>query len=284
MKFTPRQLSENVNVSKTHPLTEFLWLLGGILVLAGIVFFLLGITTDWAISKTPVSIEAQFGKLTLNRFPAKESRALEKRLQTLLESLPPDSLLHQYHFRVFLSDSDDVNALALPGGNIVVLGGLLKKVKSENELAMVLAHELGHFAHRDHLGNLGRGLGIAVAAALLFGENSAASSLLAKIFLTFQAQYSQQQEAAADQFGLDLLVRRYGHAGGATAFFSRFAPESGRKIPYILASHPHPRDRIAALNHRIKIKNYPVEATRPLGKDLISTNTDGKTQPVGTKS
>ena len=44
-----------------------------------------------------------------------------------------------------------MNAVALPGGNIVVFAGLLKEIKSENELAMILGHELGHFAHRDHL-------------------------------------------------------------------------------------------------------------------------------------
>ncbi|MDA3901967.1 MAG: M48 family metallopeptidase [Desulfuromusa sp.] len=269
MQFTPKQLNDNVNVSKTHPLIELFWLIGGLIVLVGLVFLILGVTTDWAVSKTPIKIENWIGHLALAEFPADENKALEQRLQSLLDSLPEDSPLHQYNFHVFLDESDIVNAIALPGGNIVVYAGLLNEVKSENELAMVLAHELGHFAHRDHLRGLGRGLGVAVAATLLFGEESAASSLVSKTLLTFQARYSQDQESAADQFGLDLLTRRYGHAGGATDFFSRLTEDAGSKLPYLLASHPHPKVRIDALNKLIKGRHYSIAKTQPLAPDLL---------------
>ena len=269
MQFTPKQLNDNVNVSKSHPLTELLWLVGGLILLVGLTFFILGVTADWAVSKTPIKVETWIGELALNEFPAEENPALGQRLQSLLDSLPEDSLLHNYQFRIFLSDTEDVNAIALPGGNIVVYAGLLNEVKSENELAMVLAHELGHFAHRDHLRGLGRGLGVAVAATLLFGEESAASSLVSKALLTFQTKYSQDQESAADQFGLDLLARRYGHAGGATDFFSRLTEDAGSKLPYLLASHPHPQVRIDALNKLIKGRHYLIAKTQPLAPDLL---------------
>ncbi len=273
MQFTPKQLVDNINVSKSHPLIELLWLLGGLILLSGLIFFILGITADWAVSKTPIKVETWIGQLALNEFPAEENQSLGEQLQSLLDSLPEESPLHQYNFRIFLSNAEDINAIALPGGNIVVFSGLLELMESENELAMVLAHELGHFAHRDHLSGLGRGLGIAVAATLLFGEESAASSLVSKALLTFQAKYSQDQESAADQFGLDLLTRRYGHAGGAIDFFSRLSEDAGNKLPYLLASHPHPKDRIDALEQHIKEKNYRVKATEPLA-DKILPETD----------
>jgi len=69
---------------------------------------------------------------------------------------------------------------------------------------------------------------------------------------------SQRQERNADAFGLDLLVAGNGHAGGATDFFSRLAGESGSKAAYILASHPHPEDRISALKKMIGEKGYRV--------------------------
>lgn len=269
MKFTPKQLEENVNVSKTHPLAELFWMIGGLVLLVGSTFFLLGVSADWAASKTPVKIENWLGNLALNEFPAEESPELKVRLDALLAQVPEDSPLHQYNFNIYLSDSDDVNAIALPGGRIVVFNGLLKQVASENELAMVLAHELGHFAHRDHLRGLGRGLGIAVASALLLGENNSASSLISKAVLTFQVKYSQSQESAADKFGVDLLTARYGHAGGATTFFARLAEDAGSKIPYVLASHPHPENRIETLNKRIQRLGYPVAETDKLHPDLV---------------
>ncbi len=270
MKFTPKQLDGNVNVSTTHPLIELLWLLGGLTLLVGLFFFVIAATADWAVSKTPVKVETWLGDLALNEFPGEENYPLEHRLQKLLDSLPEDSPLHQYKFRVFLIDKKEINAMALPGGNILVYSGLLKILTSENELAMVLAHELGHFAHRDHLRSLGRGLGVAVATALLFGNGSPASSLVSKTLLTFQAQYSQDQETAADQFGLDLLVRRYGHAGGATELFSRLTDEAGGELPYLLASHPHPQARIDALDERIKFKHYITGKVQPLNLDLLA--------------
>jgi predicted Zn-dependent protease len=134
---------------------------------------------------------------------------------------------------------------------------------------MVLAHELGHFAHRDHLKRLGRGLGLTVAAMLMFGEDSGISRLVSNLFLVTESSYSRQQESDADQFGLDLLVASYGHAGGATDFFARVGKDAGSHIPYLLASHPHPDDRIEELQSLIHEKNYRAEETAPLGDDLL---------------
>lgn len=268
MKFTPKRLDGNVNVSRTHPLAELSWLLGGLILITALVFFALGYSADWAATKAPISVENWLGQQALSHFQADENPALKQQLQALLDSLPADSPLHQYNFRVFLSPSDEVNAVALPGGNIVVFSGLLKQIESENELAMILAHELGHFAHRDHLRGLGRGLGLAVAATLLFGQDNAASSLVSNTLLTFQVRYSQTQESAADSFGLDLLNQRYGHVGGSTDFFARMARKAGGKIPYLLASHPHPEARIEQLEGLVAKKGYKVAMTYPLAEGL----------------
>jgi len=271
MGYTPKQLDGNVNVSKTHPLIELSWLIGSLVILVALFFIFLVASADWAVSKTPISVETWIGQLALDQFLADENKALEERLQSLLTRLSKDSPLHQYNFHVFLDDSDIVNAVALPGGNIIVYKGLLDQVESENELAMILAHELGHFAHRDHLRGLGHGLGITLVTTLIFGQESAASDLAAKTLLTFQTKYSREQESAADQFGVDLLTSYYGHAGGATDFFARLKKEASGKLPYLLASHPHPQDRIDALNRRIKAKDYSVAATQPLQEDLYPT-------------
>lgn len=271
MKFSPRNLEDNVNVSGTHPLIELCWLLGGLILAAGIVFSALGLLTDLVVSKTPLHVETWLGQQALQRIPAKESPLLQKRLEELLRSLPADSPLHRYSFRVLLAESGEINAIALPGGNIMVFSGLLAKIESENELAMVLAHEMGHFVNRDHLRGLGRGLGMAVGTTLLFGQDSAASNLVVTTMMSFQARYSQGQEAAADRFGLELLEKRYGHVGGATDFFRRLAEKAGGNIPYLLASHPHPQARIAVLEEFAAERNYRLAAIEPLSAGLKKT-------------
>ena len=279
MKYTPRSLEDNVNVSRGHPLAELAWMLGGVVALMGVLVVALGLATDVAVEKLPLRAEIGLGQQLLGRFPGDENPALEQRLKALLDRLPADSPLQAYPFHVYLSNSQEVNALALPGGNIVVYSGLLKQVESENELSMVLAHELGHFAHRDHLRGLGRGLGLAVAVSLLFGSDSAAGDVVSNTLLTFQSGYSRHQESAADRFALDLLVRRYGHAGGAVGFFERLRRDAGARLPYLLASHPHPQARVDELNERIRANGYPVAAVVPLAADIIDATTRGSASP-----
>lgn len=270
MKFTPKHIDENVNVSKTHPLAELAWLVGGMLLLALVFYLVLGVTADLAVAKIPIKAEVWLGEHFVDSFEANEDEPLRRRLQRLLDNLPADSPLHKYPFTVQLVKNEEVNALALPGGHIVVFSGLVEQAESENELAMVLAHELGHFAHRDHLKRLGRGLGLTVAAMLVLGEDSAISRLVSNLFLVTESSYSRQQEADADRFGLALLVNSFGHAGGATDFFARVGKKAGRRAPFLLASHPHPDDRIEELQRLIRENGYPVEMNAPLGDDLLS--------------
>ena len=270
MKFTPKHIDENVNVSKTHPLVELAWLVGGMLLLAMVFYLVLGVTADLAVAKIPIKAEVWLGEYFVDSFEANENEPLRRRLQTLLDNLPADSPLHNYTFTVQLVKNREINALALPGGHIVVFSGLVEQAESENELAMVLAHELGHFAHRDHLERLGRGLGLTVATMLVFGEDSAVSRLVSNLFLVTESSYSRQQESEADSFGLDLLVSSYGHAGGAADFFARVGKKAGSRGPYLLASHPHPDARIEELLRLIRENGYPVKMTTPLGDDLLA--------------
>jgi hypothetical protein len=269
MKYTPRELRGNVNVSRTHPLIEFAWLAGALLILCLTALLLLGWGSDYAVGHLPARYESWLGDHLQVPFHGKASLPLERRLEGLLQCLPPDSSLRAHRFRVQLVDSPEVNAVALPGWRIVVFRGLLKKVKSENELAMVLAHELGHFAHRDHLRSLGRGLGITALSLLVFGRDSSISDAAGKLFLDVESHYSRRQEEAADRFALQLLVARYGHAGGATDLFRRLARKAGGHLPFLFASHPHPADRIRALEKEIDARHYPVKPVVSLGDDLL---------------
>jgi Zn-dependent protease with chaperone function len=65
--------------------------------------------------------------------------------------------------------SDAVNAMAVPGGKMVVFSGLLDSLSSTNGLMFVLAHEVGHFKNRDHLRLMGRGIVLSILAMLALG-------------------------------------------------------------------------------------------------------------------
>ena len=265
MKYTPKHLETNHNVSNTHPLAEMTWLLGGVVLLLSLAFLLLSWLADWLIEHTSIETEIRISQQL--EFKLEDSHpALQQRFDRLLAHLPADSPLHRYSFRIFLvKEKGTVNAMALPGGIILVYSGLIELVESENELAMVLAHELGHFNHRDHLRSLGRGLSLTLLSALLFGEQSGVTELISTLFLTAQANYSREQEAKADEFALGLLVQRYGHAGGATDFFARMAQQDPNRHDF-LASHPASSKRIKAIKEQIATQGFEIKALEPFGQ------------------
>lgn len=276
MKFTPKKLAGNVNVSSGHPLTEFAWLLGGLLTLLMALYLVFWLASEWMAPRVPVAVEVWAGQHLLGQLEQESNPALQQRLDGLLAVLPADSPLHRYNFSVSLVNNEEINALALPGGHIVVFSGLLKKIHSENELSMVLAHELGHYARRDHLRGMGRGLGMTLLMATLFGQDSRAAGIASRFFSGLEMRYSQKQEVAADTFGLQLLTTRYGHAGGATDFFERLEGHAGSRFDYLLASHPHPRARIVSLQRMIAEAGYPIAAPLPLQGEQLLIDTNNK--------
>jgi predicted Zn-dependent protease len=281
MRFTPREIEGNVNVSPTRPLSEFAWLVGELVLVVLAIYLLLGLASDLVAARIPIEAEGWLGRRALAAYHEDASPAMNRRLQELIRTLPADSPLRRYRFSVHLVESGTVNAVALPGGSIVVYSGLLRRVRSENELAMVIAHELGHYAHRDHLRGLGRGLGIAVATQILLGADNSVTELVSKLTLPLFARYSQTQEQAADAFAVDLVQNRFGHAGGAGDFFRRLAGEPGGDLSYILASHPSPQARVQHIREQIARKGYPVRPTLQLAADLSPKGSRSEAGPRG---
>jgi len=273
MKYTPKELKDNVNISQTSPIKEFFILLGSLLGLVLIIYITLGFTIDLAADNLPFEVEQKLGSFYSsfyeNTAETPAGMSLQYMLDELVINIPDDSLLHRQHVKydVHLIPGSMVNALALPGGNIIVFSGLVKETESENELAFILAHELGHYAKRDHLRGLGRSLVLLTASAALFGTDSYVTNFLMNSLLTVEMKFSQHQETAADLWALDLINTRYGNVAGATDFFKKLSEkETESRISYYFATHPYPLNRIAVLNEQISQKGYVIKEKVPLEK------------------
>ena len=230
------------------------------------------VLVDLAVAQIPPEVEQQLGRAIVPVFeeqaqPGPVQEALNGLLDRL-ESQAPAEVTTDRDYQVLYVPQEVVNAIAIPGDRVIIYQGLLEQVESENELMMVLGHELGHFAHRDHLRGLGRGIAVRVALAAVLGDvGTLGSTAISGAENLSNSQYSQGQETQADDFGLDLLVAHYGNAAGATDFFQRLSEEGGRGWDF-LASHPNPDRRVRQINTWIQERGYTIGKKQPLPADL----------------
>jgi predicted Zn-dependent protease len=266
MKFTPKELKKNVNVSAGSPLRELFVLLGGILTGLFLIYIILGITLDILVERIPAQLEKFSGNLFSKTYSLQQpSSSKEKKVQKILDSLVKDFPEKDLCFTVHIQDNKDANAVSLPGGHILIFSGLLKEIETENELTMILAHEIGHFVRRDHLRKLGRGLVLVFLSAVLFGADSGVVEFVQNALITAELKFSRKQEKMADKFALDLLYKRYGHVAGATDFFVRIQDkQNNSKFLKFLSTHPYARDRISFLKEQIRKKGYVIKEKIPL--------------------
>ena len=141
------------------------------------------------------------------------------------------------------------NAFALPGGRIYLLDGLLDKARSVDEVAGVLAHELGHIHHRDHLRQLIKNGGTSFLVGLLFGDITGASAVIFAGRSLLEASYSREAEQDADAFAIGIM-RKLGRSPrplGELLVRMRESNERWEKAMTLMSSHPLTADRLAAM-------------------------------------
>jgi Zn-dependent protease with chaperone function len=240
----------------------------GLLVL---LFWLVGWFAEEVITLLPYSVEQQLGAVIVPQYaalaqPSAAQDTLNQLVDRLETHLPQEQ--QQRDYQVLYIADETINAAAIPGDRIIVYKGLLDQMASENELMMVLGHELGHFAHRDHLRRLGRSFAMRLLFASFVGDLGGLQSLaLSGVTAISNSRFSQRQEYQADDFGLSLLAQTYGHTAGATDFFERLSKMPGANIAF-LSTHPSSKNRVRRLEQEIKRQGYPVEMRSPLPSSL----------------
>jgi predicted Zn-dependent protease len=246
---------------------QLLTLLGLFVGFVVLVFLSIGWLINGLVNWIPASVEQQLGVLIVPTYerqakPSVVQDTLNKLLDNLEANLHNDNKKAR-DYRVLYIPKNTINALAIPGDVIIIYQGLLTEIKSENELMMILGHELGHFANRDHLRSLGNVLLMRIALSYLLGDLGNLQSGVELVNAIAKAQFSQKQETQADRFGLELLNKYYGHVAGATDFFESLSKQPQLNIAF-LSTHPAPEKRVKELKKLIEQKNYPIEQKQPL--------------------
>lgn len=261
MRFVARQAKEGINVSDTHPLVEAGTLVAGLaaifVLIALVIVFMIELALYFVSAEDEAKLFGDWLPEDLVTVAPDDDRLIETQL--LADRLAqhwPDS---PYTFRVEIDASEIANAMALPGGLIIVTQGLLDQVESENELAFVLAHELGHFRNRDHLRALGRGIVLAMFFAVVT-EGDVAGIGIKATDITLRG-FSRRQETRADEFGLTVVNAEYGHVDESWRLFERWGIDDNSFADLVtyLSTHPDTSDRIVEMKRYAKSQGWRMQ-------------------------
>ncbi|WP_413112841.1 M48 family metallopeptidase [Thaumasiovibrio sp. DFM-14] len=164
-------------------------------------------------------------------------------------------------WEVVVFDSEQVNAFALPGGKIGVYTGLLNVTKTEDQLASVIGHEIGHVLANHSNERLSRsqlaGLGLQVASVAVQGSGYGEYHDLTMAGLGLGVQYGvlmpygRSQESESDIIGVQLMNQAGYDPNASIELWKNMAKISGEQPPEFLSTHPSHNTRIGELSEEI---------------------------------
>ncbi len=194
-----------------------------------------------AISQGHRLCETTDGRAALDKLTAKLSKAAKT----------------ESDFRVVVVDRMLVNAFATPGENIVLTRGLLENTNGVDEIAGVLAHEMGHGIERHPETGFIRAVGLNAAAELFTGGGGTLANLGV---LLLQFSYSRKAECEADDHALRILRDAEISAKGLAEFFIRISKKGQFQESdpgNLLSTHPTTQDRLAKALRQAGYKLQP---------------------------
>lgn len=183
--------------------------------------------------------------------PQARVQKVGKRLVAALNK--KDRTTWDYRFRVL--SSKELNAFALPGGNMYIFTGLLDKMSNDNELAAVMAHEMTH-VRKEHWAHMAaasqtRNLGLSVLLGATGADKDwyTAAGVVSGLM---DLRYSRKDEDEADAGGLNNMIAAGYNPNGMLQLFQVLQKaEKGGGTPAFLRDHPLTSDRIRKTRERI---------------------------------
>jgi len=215
-------------------------------------------------ARVPVSWEVALGNAVMEELAPPPRRCVDAARQAHIDAIVGTLARTQrdsrYPIRVTVVNQPIVNALAAPGGSIVVMRGLLERTESAEELAGVLAHEIQHVTHRHATKAILRQASAGVLMAALVGDVSAVVAFgIQSAKALGDLRYSRDAELEADRDGMRMLHAARVDPAGMVSFFQGLQREEGmrRGVARYLSTHPAATDRVQALTALAAAREAP---------------------------
>lgn len=197
----------------------------------------------------PPNIEKQFGKTVLNQTRYVTRICSEESGLDALDKLI-EPMKHDGNYIVYVSAQDIVNAFALPGPYIVIFDGLIEQADSPEELAAIIAHEMGHVHERHPMRGYMRVMGLSLVFKMMFGDvgNLGNPGELAAVLRSLN--YNREQELEADMFSVRKMKAANYNPYALNDFFEKLLVDEPEDMPDFfkyISTHPETQKRIATI-------------------------------------
>jgi len=215
----------------------------------------------------PTGTEVRMGQdvhtKLLNEYDLIEHTDQARRIREIGQRVAAVSDRQDYTYHFYLIREDELNAFTTPGGHIYIFDGLVKRLKTDDRIAGVLAHEVGHCAARHAIKKFQGAMAYNVIGGLVFsqlGLEAEEQKLLSMttdgvISLIFSA-YSRQDEYEADRLALKYAAAAgYRPQGLAEALGIIEEASGASQIPLFLRTHPYLHDRIKIIRERVAARS-----------------------------
>ena len=206
---------------------------------------------EWLGPRIPQSWERNLGDAMVGDFGNRlcHTRDGDRALAKLLAKVDPE----QQKVRAGVANIGMINAVALPGGQVLLFDGLVQDAETPEELAGVLGHEVGHVRERHVMTALLRQFGLTV---LLSGANTTVGDTM---FGLAAMGYSRDAEREADEYSRERMAESRISPLGAARFFERLGGENeseGEGLTGWVSSHPGPAERAKAYRAAARGKTF----------------------------
>ena len=193
-------------------------------------------------------------------------------LEGLINRLLPYSQLDEKRIDLVVVKNDTLNAFAVPGGVMGIHTGVFNYAKSENQLAAIISHEMGHLSQRHYARHLEQQKNsmmpmiAGMLAGLVLAANSNGDGGMAAIMASQAAaeaaalRFSRENEQEADRIGMQTMLDAKLDPYAASDMFEEMlhATRSSRRPPEYLLTHPVTERRVADARNRAM--SYPRKA------------------------
>ena len=225
-----------------------------VIIFPALIYWIIPSVSGLFVRFVPLSIEQQIGQYVIDEiFPNRVickttagSQALEKLLVRLA---PADS---DYEFQLEIIDSDLINALAFPGGKILIFRGLLEKSRSAEALSGVVVHEMQHVLQRHGMENLLSKTALSGLFKLLVGEaNALTDTIFQGVKMLSLLKYTRELETEADALALQLLFQAKVDSEEMLVMY-RVLQKHSPSLPESFSTHPDMSSRLERLETLIQ--------------------------------